>query len=160
MEHIAHRTFADEDTDPAVEAAAPRPLLERADGVGRVTVGILTALSPVSTVAALFVGTLHAIRGVAAQSVWGPVAMVLLIYSIVWTGLLLLFYAPHLLGSRWIGETSKKLWALAFLFAAPIALPFYFVAHVWRDRGRPSGPSPAHPFVEPRKIRVTEIPQH
>ena len=47
--------------------------------------------------------------------------------------MLWLFYFAYMLKNRALGASSKVMWSVAFVLAAPIALPLYWYWYVWKE---------------------------
>lgn len=73
-----------------------------------------------------------AVLALTAISMGGqPIAYLLGIVAMLWATILLLCFVALLFRNERLDGVGRKTWMLAFLFAAPIALPMYWKRHVW-----------------------------
>lgn len=118
---------------------------------GRWLLGALTALSLLSLIAAVGAGVHDTITG--GPSVWPTVALAVGLYHVIWTGMLLLFYVPHLAHRSGLDRVGQTMWGVALICAAPFAMPLYWAVHVLPGPGAMERWDTAD-----EDVRVTEIP--
>lgn len=107
------------------------------DEFARLTWGIVAAMPLI--LLSLLLATQSGIAGAIA------------ILALLWTGFLAMTFAVYVARADRISGVGKVGWMLSFLFAAPIALPVFWLMHVWnapRPRALRKANRDAH--VDPR----------
>ena len=109
--------------------------------LARLTWGVVSAM-PLILISLLLVAT--------TQS---GIAGALGILALLWTGFLALVFAVYVARAERISGVGKFGWLVSFVFAAPIALPVFWLMHVW-NAPRPASmdAAPTNEARPPRRV--------
>ena len=95
----------------------PRPV--------KLFLSLLTLLQP------LYMIAFFALAATGSSAVPFPLLMNVHLAVMVTSMALLLFYIAHLFRTDRVASDKRALWGITLFCAAPIAMPVYFIKHVW-----------------------------